>query len=390
MLDFSTVIDRLGTDSFKWDVPNRMLGGDDFIQMGCADMDFLTPPEIKQAMVSIASTGLYGYTCKSDEFEQGVASWMKERHGLKVSPATILYAPRIVNITSLCVQAFSSPGDAVILNSPYYPPLNEITAANGRTVLKPHLVEREGRYVMDFEDLERQLEHHCVRMMILVSPHNPTGRIWTREELEQVADFCVRHQIILFVDEIHSDFVAEGGKFTSMLALEGDITRYLIVTSAPSKTFNVMGCHMSWIAVPDAQIRSTVKNALVRHGHTEPNIFGNTMMKIAYQKCGYYVDEVNRVIDANDAYLRKALPEVLPGVIVKPREGTFLLWVDFNPVFGSEKETMDFFHDRVRAHFHPGSHFGPGFDNFGRINIGCPMSVLEDFIERIRRARAQA
>lgn len=384
MVNFDEVINRVDSDSFKWDAANRALGSNDYIQMGCADMDFKAPVEIIEELKKAVEFGIFGYVTQSKTFEEGIIKWYQERHGVEIAKQSIVYTPKVVIAASLCVEAFSRPGDSIILNSPYYPPLDEVSLANGRRVIEPPLEEREGRYVMNLEKLETLIDSKT-KIMILVSPHNPTTRIWTQEELEQIADFCVRHKIILFVDEIHSDFVKSGHKFISMAAIKGPIQDLLVLANAPSKTFNVMGCQISYLIIPNAKLRAAMSTELDRIAAYDANTFGNALMKVAYQKCAYYIDELNSYIDGNEEFMRTNFKRVLPKAIIKEREGTFLLWVDFNEQFSSEAQMMSFFR-KAKINFLPGSHFGPHFHNFARINIGCPRATLQEVINRIEQA----
>lgn len=389
MLDFDTVINRVDTDSYKWDAPSRAIGRKDVIQMGCADMDFKTAPEISQALQEAAAQALYGYTTQSKTYQEGIIKWYQERHNCTIAKESILFVSRIVIAASVFVEAFSRPGEKVILNSPYYPPLDQVTQDNGRVAIEPPLVEKDGRYVIDFEELERRVDSKT-KLMIFVSPHNPTTRIWTREELQQVADFCVKHDLLLFVDEIHCDFAKKGHTFISMADIKGQIQDRLIVVNAPAKTFNVMGCHISYLIIPNAKIRNQMERELERLGETDCNFFGNALMKVAYQKCGYYVDEVNPYIDANEEYLRAELPKLFPKAKIKPREGTYLLWVDLNDEFASEEAMMDFFINEASVNFHRGSLFNHLFKGFIRINMGCPRATLQEVIKRIKDAQEKA
>lgn len=385
-MNFDEVINRVGSDSYKWDACNRALSSNDYIQMGCADMDFRAPIEIIEQLKKAVEFGVFGYVTQSKTFEEGIIKWYQERHHTAIAPQSIVFSPKVVIAASLCVEAFSRPGDSIILNSPYYPPLDEVSLANGRRVIEPPLVEREGRYVMDLAKLESMIDNKT-KIMILVSPHNPTTRVWTKEELEQLSDFCVRHQLILFVDEIHSDFIKKGHEFTTMASIQGPIQDLLVLANAPSKTFNVMGCQISYLIIPNAKLRAAMSTELDRIAAYDANTFGNEVMKVAYQKCGYYIDELNTYIDENEAFMRSNLTRVLPKAVIKEREGTYLLWVDFNEQFDSEEAMMTFFR-KAKINFLPGSHFGPHFNNFARINIGCPRATLQDFINRIERSLA--
>lgn len=384
-LDFSQVINRRGTDCYKWDAADREIGSTDTIQMGCADMDFKSPPEILDELSTLLDHGVLGYATLTEQFAPSIVTWYCNRHNCELQPEWILYVPRIVVACSVIINTFTQSGDKVILNSPYYPPLNDVTSSCHREVISPKLIEKDGRYVMDFEDLEKHVDA-STKVMIFVSPHNPTTRVWTREELQEVADFCVKHDLLLFVDEIHSDFTAAGYNFISMADIAGPIQDRLILVNAPAKTFNVTGSAISYLIVPNEQLRKRLEKGLEAAGETDANIFGNTIMRAAYQKCSYYVDEINSYIDDNDALMRTELPKIFPEVVVKPREGTFLLWVDFTKVFANETEQQDFFIHQAKVNVLPGSHFGPNFDGFARINIGCPRATLEEVLNRLSAA----
>ena len=237
---------------------------------------------------------------------------------------------------------------------------------------------------MDFEALEKQVTKKT-KAFIFVSPHNPTGRVFTREELEQVASFCVAHDLMLFVDEIHSDFVTPGHKFISCASLKGDIEQKLIVINAPSKTFNVMGCHASYLIIPNAQVRAQMVAEIERSGLAEPNFFANAMMKCAYQECGYYVDEVNKVIDANDEYLREKLTALFPKArspLVKAFSYYGLTLMRSLPL----RMKCTHFSSTRPVWYCLGSNFSKQFAGFARINLGCPRATLEEVVARIEKA----
>ena len=225
------------------------------------------------------------------------------------------------------------------------------------------------------------------KLMIFVSPHNPTTRVWTRAELEQLAAFCVKHNLYLFVDEIHCDFTAPGYDFISMLDIKGPIQDRLIVVNSAAKSFNIMGSAISYLIIPNDELRHTIEQAFVQAGEEDTNIFGNALMKVAYQKCGYYVDEVNQVINANDEFMREQLPTVFPKAKIIPREGSYLMWIDLRDEFSSEKEMQDFLINKAHIFWLEGSHFGSHFDGYARVNIGCPRATLEEMMRRLRAAK---
>lgn len=385
MLDFSKVIERRGTNSEKWDTNDRRLGNTDCIQMGCADMDFLSPPEIVEALQQRVSHGIFGYTALGPHFKDGIISWFKERHHTELSRESILFIPRIVIAGSLCVEAFTRPGDKVILDTPYYPPLHDLIVNNGREAVELPLKHKGNHFGLDLKALEQRIDAKT-KMMILVSPHNPTTRVWTKEELQEIADFCVKHDLILFVDEIHADFIAKGKNFVSVAELEGPIQDRLLLCSSPVKTFNIMGCHVAYMIIRNEKLREAFRTESMRMALHEPNAFASTVMEVAYQKCGYYVDEVNQYIDANDAFLREELPKLLPNIEIIPREGSFLMWIDCSKQFKSHEAMMDFFINKAKVYVHPGTTFGPTWRNYIRVNMGCPKATLEEVLKRIKNA----
>ena len=387
MLDFSKVINRRGTDCEKWDYADNEVGVPDLIQLGCADMDFQAPPEIIASLQQVLNHGVFGYTYLNDAFVEGIVSWYKKRHQVELDPESVIFAPRIVVSSSMFIELVSRPSEKVILNAPYYPPLNNATERNGRVVIDLPLSEKEGRYVIDFAKLESQVDDKT-RMMILVSPHNPTTRVWTKEELQEVAYFCERHHLYLYVDEIHCDFIRQGHKFVSFASIDSPVRERLVIANSAAKSFNIMGCNTSYCIVPNKVLRNRLIAEFNRIGAYEPNIFGNAAMKAAYQKCAYYVDAVNPYIDGNEDYLRTELPKIFPEVVVKPREGSYLLWVDFTKVFPNEAVTERFCHEMAKINPFFGLHFGRHFENFMRINLGCPRATLEEVIKRLDKAYA--
>lgn len=391
MVNFDLINSRHHTESCKWDVPEHKAivehCNEEFIELGCADTDFKSPPEIIDELKSVLDKGIFGYTFVGDHFAKNVCQWFQKRHNTTLDPESIVYTPRINIACSLCVEAFTRPGDKIILNAPFYPPLYQASVDNGRFIVAPELKQENDRFVLDFDKLEKSVDDRT-KMFIFVSPHNPTTRIWSKEELEQVADFCVRHNLILFVDEIHADFFSKGHKFISFAELSGPIEDQLIIANSPAKTFNVMGCIVAYLIIKNPKLRKAFSREMDRVGECNPNIFANALMKVAYTKCDYYIDDVNEYIDQNEAYLLEELPKIFPKAKIIPREGTYLLWVDFRDEFASEKEMMDFFINKAHVGVHEGSHFGASFAGFVRINMACPKATLERVIERFKRHQA--
>ncbi len=383
MHDFDKVIDRRGTDSAKWDTFDKIYSDvKGLIHMGCADSDFESPKEIIDELNKTVNHGVFGYTDLSDEFYNGIISWQKERNNIDVKREEIVFCPRINISCGLCVEAFSQKGDEILINSPVYPPLKDAVVLNDRVIKEIPLVLQGDSFIFDFDALENAITEKT-KMFILVSPHNPTSRVWTKEELEKIADICVKHNIILYVDEIHSDLLKCGVKFTSSLAIKGLIENNLIMTHSVAKTFNVPGAIISYLIIRNKKLRDALQAQINRIGMNNPSIFANAIMRVAFQKCAYYVEEVKAYIDANEEYFKKELQKIFPKAKFIKREGTYLLFVSFKDV-APEDKIFDFFLKKARVEFYRGSHFGKDFEGYMRINIATPRKTLCEAITRIK------
>lgn len=385
MTDFDTPVVRRGTDCAKWDTFDRIYGDKTLIHLGCADMDFKSPEPILEVFRNCVEHGVFGYTDVCDDFYTGIVDWYQKRHQLEVRPEEILFTPRINIACGLCIEALTRPGDRVVLNAPAYPPLAQAAVDNGRFLVEAPLVEDGDSYRFDMEALEKSLDEKT-RFMILVNPHNPTTRLWTYEELKEIAALCARHELYLFCDEIHGDFVRKGAAFHSMLECRDIIGDRLIVASSPAKTFNVMGALVAYLIVPNPKLRQAFTREIQRIGEHNPTVFANALMHVAYQKCAPYIDELNRYIDGNEAYIRREFTRLFPKVVIKRREGTYLLWMDFRQVFASEEELMDFFLKKAHVEVYPGSHFGENFKGFVRLVLGTSRCTLEETVKRLEEA----
>lgn len=389
MYDFDEVINRRNTDCAKWDTFDKIYADKSLIHLGCADMDFRAPEPVRAALREVIDHGIFGYTDIGSDFYLGVRQWYRKRHRLEISAEEIVFTPRINFACGLCIEAFTHPGDRVVLNAPSYPPLKQAAEDNGRFVIEAPLVEDGDSYRFELQALESEIDERT-RMLILVNPHNPTTRCWTVAELQEIAELCLRHNLILFADEIHCDFVKKGCTFHSVLELQGPIRDLLILASSPAKAFNTMGTHAAYLIIPNPQLRSGFVRQITRVGEASPNIFANAVMRAAYQKCAPYIDELNFYIDANEHYLKTEFSRLFPGLCVKRREGTYLLWLDFRQVFASEDEMVDFFLRRAHVELYPGSHFGRQFTGFARVVLATSRLTLEEVVRRVEKAQQEA
>lgn len=401
---FQQKIDRRHTDSCKWDeadleVAKLLPPGTDvsnFIHLGCADADFKSPECVNQAVHALADYGLYGYTNIFSSFKMAVVRWMAKHKGVRIPEEWVTFVPRINITLGLLVRGFTQKGDSVLIHSPYYPPLKQAAAANGCEVLEVPLIEDGDSYALLISDLERAVQPNT-KIMVLVNPHNPTTRIWRPDELRQVATFCVRHKLILFVDEIHSDLVSFGHYFTSALSLLTDeqleqatreqLRDLLMVANSPAKTFNTPGAVTAYVISASPRLQQVLSQQLQIVGEVNPNIFGNALLKAAYNSGAEYVFTLNQYIDINADYFAQEFSKIFPKAKIKRREGTYLLWIDMRPCFKDEAE-LKAMCLKAQVWFNFGSHFGEQFSNHIRVNLATPHDTLQEVLSRLAAVTA--
>ena len=387
-MTFDTPIPRAGSHCVKWDMMHALYGlqPDEGLAMWVADMEFPPPQAVQQALERMLAHGVYGYFGDDSAYLEAIRWWMATRHGWDVSPEWIFTTHGLVNGTALCIQSFTQPGDGVILMTPVYHAFARIITAAGREVVELPLVLAEGVAQLDLAGWEARLTGR-EKMLILCSPHNPGGRVWTGDELRAVATFCRTHDLILISDEIHHDLVYPGQKHTMMPIAAPDITDRLIMMTATTKTFNIAGAHIGNVIIPDPVLRKAFATTMNAAG-ISPNAFGMHMATAAYSPEGAaWVDDLMRYLDGNRRIFDEGIAAI-PGLRSTPLEATYLAWVDFS---GTGMNPADFI-DRVQkvamiATNH-GSSFGTGGENFLRFNIACPRAQVVEAVHRLREAFA--
>lgn len=385
-MSFDQIIDRRGTHSSKWDMMERIYGvsADDGISMWVADMDFRPPAAVQAAVERMAAHGVYGYFGDDADYLGAITWWMKERHGWTVDPAAIFTTHGLVNGTAMCVDAFTQPGDGIVLTTPVYHAFARVINAAGRQVVECPLRNAGGRYEMDFDAWDAQMTGR-ERMFILCSPHNPGGRVWTPDELRGVADFCVRHDLLLVSDEIHHDLVYPGGKHLVMARAAPEIADRLVMMTATTKTFNIAGCHSGNVIIPDERLRAIFARRMMAMG-ISPNSFGITMATAAYSPGGAaWVDDLMAYLDGNRRLFDQAIAGI-PGLASMPLEATYLAWVDFSGTGMSQKEFTQRVEKGARIAVNHGPTFGKGGETFLRFNIATPRGRVAEACERLKAA----
>ncbi|WP_422049137.1 MalY/PatB family protein [Shimia sp.] len=387
-MSFDEIIDRFGTHSVKWDMMEQIYGvpADDGIAMWVADMDFRPPQCVADAVAKMQAQGIYGYYGDETAYNEAICWWMKTRHGWEVDPASVFTTHGLVNGTGMCVDSFTKPGDGVVLTTPVYHAFARVIASAGREVVECPLALNEGRYEMDFAAWDAQMQGHET-MFILCSPHNPGGRVWTREELQGVANFCKRHDLILVSDEIHHDLVYPGHTHIPMTKVDESILDRLVMMTATTKTFNTAGSHSGNVIIPDPALRAKFATRMAALG-LSPNSFGLFMAEAAYSSEGAaWVDDLITYLDGNRKILDAVIAEI-PGVASMPLEATYLSWVDFTDTGMSRAEFTKRVEQDARIAVNHGPTFGKGGENFLRFNIATPRARVQEAASRLRAAFA--
>lgn len=380
--NFDKIINRRNTNCAKWDTLGAKYGRDDLIHLGVADMDFESPQPILDAFHKIVDHKIFGYTDLNDEFYSSIQGWIKKQVGVSIPREWIVFCPRINIASSICVDTLTKPNASVIINSPSYSPLKEAIVKNNRRLFENSLVLKNGKFTIDFNYLETIVDKDT-EMFILCNPDNPSGRAWSREELEELAQFCRNKDLILFSDEIHSDILAEGVNHYSTLNLEDMIYDRLIYTSSPTKTFNIPGIIISYMIIPNHVLRDKVKSSIDRIGMHNPNIFSVAAVVSAYNQCDDWLVAVNDYINENEIFVRRFFKDNMEEFVVMPREGTYLLWVDYNALGVSEDELRDWFINEAKVELYMGSSFGEDGYGYIRMNIAAPRELLKQALNNM-------
>lgn len=387
-INFDEWNDRRNTNCGRWDTMDKKYQKEGMLHLGVADMDFRSPQPILDAFQDIINKGIFGYTDLSDAFYSSIQEWMKKRHHVEVSREEIVFCPRINISSSICVDTYTEEGDEVIIQTPAYGPLYQAIVKNNRTVVENPLILEGDHYVIDFAHLESVVTEKT-KMLILCSPHNPVGRVWTKEELEKIGAFCERHELLLFIDEIHSDILAEGVEFTTALALSESIRERLITATSLTKTFNVPGVIVSYMMIPNADLRSRIEKTIDRIGMHNPTIFSVAAVEHGYLECEEWYEEMLAYINENEAFTRDYFAEHMPEFNILKREGTYLLWVSYEQLGCTEEELENWFTEKANVSVYMGSVFGEAGRGFFRLNIASPRKMLEEAYGRMEKVYSE-
>ena len=384
---FDEIIDRRGSHCVKWDMMEPIYGvsPQDGLAMWVADMEFRPPPVVQDAVQAMVDHGVYGYFGDDSRYRAAIRWWMEARHGWRVEDPWIFTTHGLVNGTAMCVDAYTEPGDGVVLLTPVYHAFARVIRAAGRAVVEMPLALRDGRYEMDFGSWDAAMTG-AERMLILCSPHNPGGRVWTRAELEGVAAFARRHDLVLVSDEIHHDLVMPGHVHVPMAHVEGVADRLVMMTAA-TKTFNIAGAHVGNVVIADEALRARFAERMGAMGMS-PNSFGLHMATAAYSPEGAaWVDRLVEYLEGNRQVFDDAV-NAIPGLRSMALDATYLAWVDFANTGMAREEFTARVERGARIAVNHGPSFGRGGESFLRFNIAAPRAVVEDAAARLGEAFA--
>ncbi|WP_099826666.1 MalY/PatB family protein [Oceaniglobus indicus] len=382
-MSFDEMIDRRGSNCAKWDRMEALYGvpESDGLAMWVADMDFRPPQVVLDRLRELTDHGVFGYYGDETPYLEAIRWWMDTRHGWDVDPASVFSTHGLVNGTGMCVDAFTQPGDGVVMFTPIYHAFYRVIRSAGRQVVECPMVLDNGRYTLDFDAYDAQMTG-TEKMLVFCSPHNPGGRVWSKAELEGVAAFCKRHDLILVSDEIHHDIVMPGNTHIPMAKVDAGIADRLVMMTATTKTFNIAGSHIGNVIIADPKLRAAFAARMAALG-LSPNSFGLHMVEAAYSPDGArWVDEMCAYVDGNRRIFDAAL-NAIPGVRSMPLEGTYLSWVDFNGTGMTADEIDARVAGRARIAANAGPTFGAGGDGFLRFNIATPRARVQEAAERM-------
>lgn len=380
MIEFDKVINRQNTYCEKYDGLKEKFGYSDLQPLWVADMDFRTPDFINNAIKKQVNISLYGYPYIDASFFDAVISWQKYKNNLKCKKEDIFFTNGVVPTYSACIEAFSNINDEILVPIPIYPPLKNLVLQNNRKLITTNLKNEDGYYKFDFKDIESKITSKT-KIFVLCNPHNPIGRVWDKEELEQLAKMCIKHKLIIISDEIHSDFSFK--KFTPISTLSQETSKITVTLNSPGKTFNISALNSAYAITTDLILRKKLKRVLSKRGINHPNILGLIALKAAYENGQNYVKELNSYIKNNIDYVHTYIKTNNLPIEVTKTEATYLLWIDFSLMNLTHKEIEKKLLQDAKIALNNGLEFDSTANNFFRLNVALPLQELQKALEKI-------
>ena len=381
--DFDTVVNRKNTNAIKYDLAKKRGKPEDAVSLWIADMDFPTAPCIQKAVAEKAAHGIWGYSRPDNRYYDALKKWYKERHNFEVQNEWVVNTPGVCFALAAAIKAFTKEGESVLIQKPVYYPFFNIINSLQRKVVNSSLILKNNHYEIDFDDFERKIVQENVKMFILCSPHNPGGRVWTKQELQKISEICLAHNVLVVSDEIHSDITFGSNVHTVYGSLSEQALKNSIICTAPSKSFNLAGLQFSNIFIADEKLRKAFSEELEKTGYDEPSVFGIVAATAAYSEGADWFDSVKSYIWENILFAKNYIEENASQIKVLVPEGTYLLWLDFSETGLSDSEINDRVLNKAKVWLDSGSMFGKEGEKFQRINCATPRIILEDALKRI-------
>ena len=389
-INFDEQIDRKDTDCLKYDFAARRGMPEDVLPLWVADMDFKTSSLVLDAIRKRVDHGIFGYTETKEKYFQAVAGWLKTHHNMDIRPEWLVKTPGVVFALATAVRAYTDVGDAVLIQQPVYYPFTEVITDNDRKVVSNDLVcGDDGKYHIDFEDFEKKIRDNQVKLFLLCSPHNPVGRVWTKEELGKIADICIRYEVLIVSDEIHEDFTFEGYTHTPLVNAHPGIRDFCITATSPAKTFNLAGLQISNIIISNTKLRHAFKKQIAAAGYSQVNTMGIVACEAAYTYGEEWYLALKKYLESNLDFVREYLAKEIPKIKLTEPEGTYLIWLDFRALGLPEAQLEDLIVHKAKLWLDSGAIFGKAGEGFERINIATNRSTLKEALDRIRNAVSQ-
>lgn len=384
--NFDEVTDRHNTACLKYDFAIQRGRPADVLPLWVADMDFPIAREIQDALINRCQHAVFGYSESDDAYFSAVHDWYAQHFNWKTKQEWLTKTPGIVFALAMAVKAFTKPGEAVLINQPVYYPFTEVIKDNKRELINSPLVLKDGKYSINFADLEAKIVAHKVKLMLLCSPHNPVGRVWSREELQKIGDICLTHGVVIVSDEIHSDFVWGENKHTVFATLGEKYAQNCIVCTAPSKTFNIAGLQVSNIFIPNETLRRAFRHEVAAAGYSQVNTLGLVACEAAYRYGEDWLTQVKTYIEANIRFVDEYLKNNLPQIKLLAPQGTYLIWLDCSALGFTAEDREQWLWHKAKLWLDGGGIFGPEGQAFERINVACPRSTLLQALEQLKQA----
>ena len=384
--NFDEVIERRNTDSLKFDFAKQRGMPEDVLPLWVADMDFKTSSIVLDKIKERVEHGIFGYTETGDNYFDALYSWLDKNHNFKIEKRWVVKTPGVVFAIASAIKAFTNEGDAVLIEQPVYYPFSGVIRDNKRRVVSNDLVLTGEKYQIDFDDFERKIVENKVKLFVLCNPHNPVGRVWTRSELVRLIDICIKHDVIIFSDEIHADFTYEGYTHIPLINADERIKDHCIIATAPTKTFNLAGLQISNIIIPGEEIRRKFIKDVDAVGYSEANTIGIVACEAAYRYGQEWYEELKKYLKGNLDFVRDYLERELPQIKLIEPEGTYLIWLDFRGLSLCERELEELIVKKAGLWLDSGAIFGRTGAGFQRINIATNRSILKEALERIKAA----